>query len=618
MQRPANLPKHVTVPNPAIYEGNNYVVIDFETTNLDRGSALTPGNNTVLSVHRRTGGAFNSVWGSEFEQQGILDSISGVDFIVAHNAKFELQWLARIGADLTKIVVWDTMIAEYVIAGNRKWPLDLSSVAERYGLGQKQSVVSSMIGAGVCPSVIPPKWLEEYCKRDVELTHEIFKRQLHVCRERGLCPTVFTRCLLTPVLADIEKNGMQLDTDVVLNYYNKCTEELAELRAELADFAEGINWNSSAQVSDFLYGTLNFAPPKDFRGNEIKTAGGKYSTASPVIATLRPRNGAQRKFLQLYKQLSKAEDRMSKYLSKFLACITDDGGILYANFNQTVTRTHRLSSSGKKHKVQFQNYERTLKNVIKARHPGWCIGEADGASLEFRVAAHLGRDARASQDIDARVDVHAFTASILNGCDTSNVTKDQRQAAKAHTFKPLYGGQSGTDAQQKYYVAFREKYPGIAKTQNRWIMGVLERKQLVTETGLIFYWPSTAMKRSGYIINRESICNYPVQSLATADIIPIALVYQWHYMKALGMQSFIINTVHDSTPSEVSPEETELFKDVCVQCYTTEVYRYLHNVYHIDFTVNLGVGYKIGDHWGTGEEDRIDVLSPYRGQNLQP
>lgn len=609
------LPKHIKTPNPQIYRSKNYATIDFETTNLDKGSALHPGNNTVLSVLWRTSKsehAVSSCWGNELEQGGLLSSIEQCDFLVAHNAKFELQWLKRIGASLENIVVWDTMIAQYVIAGNRKFDLSLDGTAKYWNVGGKASTVSDMINSGICPSEIPVEWLERYCINDVEICHAVFLKQLQYCIDNNLLGVVFTRCLLTPVLADIELNGVCLDKDLVKAEYNKTLAELNEAKAKLNEYSDGINWSSNDQVADYIYNKLGFAIPLDYRGNEIRTNSGKPSVKAEVIAALKAKNQKQFNFVQLYKQVNKLESRMSKYMSKFMDCVLDSGdneAVLYANFNQCVTATHRLSSSGRQYKVNFQNYDRGLKYVIKARHKEWRVGDRDGASLEFRVAGHIGRDAAIASDIDSGVDVHQYTSQVL----TEAGEPTNRQGAKAHTFKPLYGGRSGTTAQQAYYKAFRVKYPGITKTQDRFIMYVLEYKKLVTETGLVFYWPTTKMTRTGYIVNREAICNYPVQSLATADIIPIALVYMWHYMKAAKLLSFITNTVHDSIITEEHPKESELLSEIAVESFTHKVYEYLYNVYGIKFGITLGIGTKVGSHWGKGDEVKVNVRSPFRG-----
>ena len=114
-----------------------------------------------------------------------------------------------------------------------------------------------------------------------------------------------------------------------------------------------------------------------------------------------------------------------------------------------------------------------------------------------------------------------------------------------------------------------------------------------------------------YITNTPSICNYPVQSYATADIIPIAVTKLWHEMKAREMKSFLVNTIHDSAISELHPDEDEEFKEVSFDAFTNYVYHYLHTVYHDDFTVPLGAEVKIGSHWSEGTEDSVSVEPPY-------
>ena len=227
------------------------------------------------------------------------------------------------------------------------------------------------------------------------------------------------------------------------------------------------------------------------------------------------------------------------------------------------------------------------------------MGEIDGAQLEFRVAAHLGRDGVALRDIVRGRDIHKYTASILNGIPMSEVTGRQRQLAKADTFKPLYGGQSGTPTQQAYYRAFKERYSGIAACQTRWTHEVLRHKFLTTEWGLRYYWPDTKLTRSGYITNSTSIFNYPVQAFATAEIIPIALVCAWHRMK--DMKSFLVNTVHDSIIAELHPAEVDLWHELANQCFIVDVYALIHDMYNINLTIPLGAGVTIGTHWANTE-----------------
>ena len=332
---------------------------------------------------------------------------------------------------------------------------------------------------------------------------------------------------------------------------------------------------------------------------------------------LKAKTKEQREFVEVYQQFNKLNAALSKNLEFFMGIVEEHNNFFYGQFNQTVTQTHRLSSSGrptyfelfqKKKSVQFQNLPRQFKSLHCARHPGWLFAEIDGAQLEFRVAAHLGNDKTAVDAIREGFDVHSYTASVL----TENGERTDRQGAKPHTFKPLYGGRSGTKAQQAYYAAFRERYQGISGTQENWIYRVLAKKELPIPSGLVFYWPHARQdSKSGYVNVTPSVCNYPVQSYATADIIPIAIIKIWHEIKAREMESFLVNTVHDSVEGEIHPDEVEEFRDLAFDAFTNYVYFYLDVVYDDRFTVPLGAEIKFGEHWGEGDEESISVEPPF-------
>jgi len=246
---------------------------------------------------------------------------------------------------------------------------------------------------------------------------------------------------------------------------------------------------------------------------------------------------------------------------------------------------------------------RIFKSLFKARLEGWVIAEADGAQLEFRSAAHQGRCDAATDDIRSGFDVHNFSASTLNSIPLEDFDKKSdegaamRQDAKSDTFKPLYGGQSGTERQQQYYKAFKERYPGITEAQEAWKTEALTTKELRIPSGLIFFFPKCEMSRTGYISHTTEICNYPVQSYATADIIPIAVTYLWHWMEEANMRGFIVNTIHDSVIAELPEEEVEQFRGLVNKAFTEAVYNYLSKVYNDGFTVPLAAGFKVASHW---------------------
>ena len=595
--RIGELPSHVSAADPNLYWSDNYVTIDFETTTINKGSPLIEENRIVLACWGR-GGNIDSEFGSEYQQGRLVKAIEDADFIVAHNAKFELGWLRRCGVDLRTVVVYDTLIGEYVLGGNRfgLQHLSLEACLKRYGLAGKENTIGKMFKAGIDTLDMPESWLESYCKRDVEACEELFLKQREKLKERGLTHIQYQRCLVSPALADIELNGMQLDKVKVEEAMETLEDEYAKKTAALQEYMEGVPPTATAAKAAFVFDVLKFNVPTDYRGKRMLTKTGGYSIASEVVQRLRPVTGRQKEWLAMHKEWAAMHSDVTKYLRKFKLCCDESDGQLRAVFNQCNTKTHRLSSSGLTYKVQFQNLNRAFKPIFRARNEGWLMGEADGAQLEFRIATHLGKDRQGLYDIMHGEDIHRFTASKLNGVKESEVTGDMRQAAKNDTFKPLYGGQSGTPAQRAYYAAFAEKYNEIATTQRKWTHKVLEDKKLVTEYGLIYYWPDCRMSQSGYISYTTSIYNYPVQGFATAEIIPLALVCAWHRMK--DMESFLVNTVHDSIIAELHPDEEEDWHTIAKQCLIEDCYSILRSLYGVRLSVPLGAGVMVSTHWG--------------------
>lgn len=600
-----SLPTFITDPRPDIYLGDNYLVLDFETTAEDKGSPTNPSNRLVLACWSCSSGHPNpgrhEIRGSEFDMAALVEDVMAADFIVAHNAKFECGWLSRCGVDLTKIIVYDTMIAEYVLGGNQFFlnQLSLDACLARWGLKPKMSIVSKMIKANVPTQDIPFKWLSDYCHEDVRGAEELFNFTRVKLDEMGLLSIMYQRCLLSPALADLELNGMQLDTEAVPKLAKEEEDEYRKVVAEFEEFCGGINPASAPQMRKFIFEDMGFSPPRDHRGKEFRTNGGDLSVESSVLDRLVARTESQRKFLDLRSRFAGLHSNVTKYLRKFQECCDNDDGRLFGVFNQTATRTHRLSSSGTRYRVQFQNFNRVFKPLFTARESGWLVGEADGAQLEFRVAAHLGRDRVALQDIVEGSDIHAYTASVIGV---------SRQDAKAYTFKPLYGGSSGDEAAQAYFAAFKAKYQGISDTQESWVREVLDTKALRTEWGLIYYWPDVRVEKSGYVKHTTSIYNYPVQAFATAEIIPIALVCAWHRIKSAGLRMFLVNTVHDSIIAELPPEEVEIWHELSKQALIHDVYHIIYKLYRINIAVPLGAGVMVGTHWGGKDAKESEVV----------
>jgi DNA polymerase I-like protein with 3'-5' exonuclease and polymerase domains len=312
--------------------------------------------------------------------------------------------------------------------------------------------------------------------------------------------------------------------------------------------------------------------------------------------------------------------------------VEEKGGIFYGELRQGTARTHRLSSAGRPLKFkqfpkpkscQFQNYPNQYKRLITARNPGWHVIEADGAQLEFRIAGHLGRDKQIIHDILHKEDIHGYTRDELVRAGEPELLaaapKDRRRLSKKHTFRPMYGGTSGSDAVQEYCKFFANKYHELHTTQENWALAAAEQGFIETEWGMKYYFPKVYVNKHGYVVGKQQVFNYPVQALATAEVIPIGLVFFWY--RTRNAELILTNTIHDSVTAEVPPHELALFQQAAVESFTKDVYCYLEQVYELKMTVPLGVGIKIGTHWGESaytDEELHELTAPLRQLGYEP
>ena len=615
------------------------MVLDFETDSEQFGSPLNEENDVVLAcwqiVHPSGEVEKKEKWGGVYEMQELLDDIASASFLVAHNLKFELGWLKRCGLELRDVLGYDTMLAQWVIDGNRKgkgFERSLAALTAKYGVEGKVDLVSKLIGEGVACRDIHPEWLLEYCHQDVEATRQVFLAQQAVLTELQLWHLVYVRSLTCAVLADIEFEGLTLDADRVKEAYVKAKGTLEELGAALSVMTEGINLGSPKQLGHYLYNVLNFPPPKDHRGKPVLTAGGDVSTNSKVLETLKAETEEQRKFLSLYKEYNKAASLVEKNLDYFRLVCEQRGGTFYGELKQNVVQTHRLASSGiktefvvgtkkdrkgvvsdktKEMSVQLQNIPREFKGLFWSGDKDWLIGEADSAQVEFRVAVDMANDTVGYEEVSTGVDIHSFTAKVLYEAGDPEIVSlpanKRRQESKKSSFRPLYGGRSGSPAIVAYCDYFRDKYKGISAMQREWQLRCLNDGKFRTPYGMIFYFPDTKMQKSGYITNSTSICNFPVQGAATGEIIPIALVHFWHRCRGRNIKPFV--TIHDSVVARVHKDSQEEFVQIAKQSMTLDVYEFLSRVYKWDMKVPLGFGSKIAPHWGDSKEElKLDVF----------
>ena len=302
-------------------------------------------------------------------------------------------------------------------------------------------------------------------------------------------------------------------------------------------------------------------------------------------------------FLTDLKRLS----AISSYLSSFVDGIdiyTKPDGFLHVNLTQSVTSTGRFSGRN----PNMQNMPRggtfPVKRVFISRWEGGQIMECDFAQLEFRVAAFLSQDSTAMQEIDTGFDVHSYTAKVIS--DAGQPT--QRQAAKEHTFAPLFGatGYGRSKAVAAYYKHFNEKYKGVAKWHKKLGDEAMRFLKITNVSGRQYAFPDVTRRSNGNVSHFTMIKNYPVQGFATGDIVPVVLLEFERLLEPL--HSCLVNTVHDSMVIDVHPDEVKKVLTI-VDTINSNLNCVIKDAYDVEMNVPLLLEAKIGKNW----LDTVDV-----------
>ena len=364
------------------------------------------------------------------------------------------------------------------------------------------------------------------------------------------------------------------------NTVRKSTRRVMRTVAHHCEICDGKGKIQKRKVNGDLYKNLSKCTACDGRGYTLtetgQVAGLKLVPTQPTDASI---NGFKTDKVTIGKLIAQAQAKdnlkavefltktsrlnaISTYLDSFIKNIqgsTREDGLLHAQFNQCITRTGRLSSSNPNFQNIPKGHKFPVRKAINSRFEGGTIMEADFSGLEFRVAGELSRDEQIIEDIQTGKDVHKQTASIINQCDVSEVDKSMRQAAKAYTFAPLYGGMGANEPPhvQAYFKEYFNIYKGLAKWHRKLMDGVLQDGLVRIPSGREFYFPNARRLGNGRITNATAVVNYPCQSFATADLVVMSCVRAYHRFNREKFKSRLILTVHDSIVVDVHPDEDE-------------------------------------------------------------
>lgn len=363
---------------------------------------------------------------------------------------------------------------------------------------------------------------------------------------------------LAEVLAEMELSGFGVDRAGIEAYGKQIEVQLKEIEQRIYEEAgETFNINSPKQLGDILFGKLELPHGK-------KTKNG-YSTNADILESLRYEHPIVGDVLD-YRTYAKLK---STYCDGLLKVIEDDGRI-HSSFNQTETRTGRISST----EPNLQNIPvrtplgRELRRFFTAR-PGWTLVDADYSQIELRVLAHMANDPVMIETFKTGGDIHTTTAARVFGVPVELVTPAMRSSAKAVNFGIVYGigafslskdlGITRKEA-DRYIKEYLNNYAGVRDYMENVVARAKEDGYVSTLFGRRRYLPELTSSNFNTRSFGERVArNMPVQGTA-ADIIKIAMIRVSRRLKAEKLQAKLILQIHDELIVECPLEETETVK----------------------------------------------------------
>ena len=486
---------------------------------------------------------------------------------IGQNLKYDLEVLRNYGIEL-KGKMWDTMIAHYLIQPELHHNMDY--MAEIY-LNYQTIHIDELIGPKGknqrSMRDLPPSQVYEYAAEDADITLRL-KNKLEPELKKFECESLFydIEMPLMPVLAEMEMNGVCLDTESLKETSDILTKRMLDIEKRIYELAgEQFNIASPKQVGDILFEKLKIVEKAK------KTKTGQYVTSEDVLQQLRNKHEIVADILE-HRGLKKL---LGTYVDALPSLINKRTGHIHTSFNQTITATGRLSSSD----PNLQNIPirgEDGKEIRKAfiPEPGCLFFSADYSQIELRVMAHLSQDENMIRVFQEGKDLHAATAANIYKKSIEEVTRDERTKSKRANFGIIYGITVFGLAERLdiprdeakmlidgYFATFPQVHDYMEKSKE-----IARQKGYVTTLfGRRRYLPDINSHNATVrgFAERNAI-NAPIQGTA-ADIIKVAMIRIFQRFKTEGIRSKMILQVHDELNFSVLPEEKELVEKIVIE-----------------------------------------------------
>ena len=546
-----------------------FVSIDTETTSTDAISAELVG----LSFSAEESKAFYVPVPANYEEAlkvvQIFKPLYESDKImkIGQNIKYDYEVLTHYGVTIQG-KMFDTMIAHYLIQPELHHNMDY--LAETL-LGYQTIHIEELLGPKGKKQKnmrdLSPTDIYEYAAEDADITLRLKNVLEPRLKELGVEELFWNiEMPLVRVLADMELNGVCLDTEALQDTSKIFNERMREYEQEIyKEAGEEFNISSPKQVGDILFGKLQIMDkPK-------KTKTGQYVTSEEVLQSLENKSPIVRNILN-YRGMKKL---LSTYIDALPKLINPRTGHIHTSFNQALTATGRLSSSD----PNLQNIPvRTDdgKEIRKCFIPeeGCLFFSADYSQIELRIMAHLSEDENMMEAFREGHDIHRATAAKIWHEDIDKVTDAQRKKAKQANFGIIYGITTYGLAQRMDISNAEAK--DLIQDYFRTFPKVQAYMEHAKEVARAKGYAETLFHRRRYLADINSrnatvrgfaernAINAPIQG-TEADIIKVAMVRIWERFKKEGIRSKMILQVHDELNFSVYPEEREQVERIVIE-----------------------------------------------------
>lgn len=487
---------------------------------------------------------------------------------VGQNIKYDLLLLNKYGVQLQG-ALFDTMLAHYLIDPDTRHGMDI--LAETY-LNYSPIPISDLIGPrgknqGNMRDVDVDK-ATAYAGEDADITWQLHEKLHPLLQEtHTLDLAQQVEFPLIYVLAEVEKNGVKVDTGTLKIFSKELEKEVASLENAIYEKA-GVKFNiaSPKQLGEVLFDKLQLDPKAK------KTKTGQYKTGEDVLLALAHKSDIVQDILN-FRQFQKLK---STYVDALPNLINPHTGLIHTSYNQAVAATGRLSSTN----PNLQNIPirtekgREVRKAFVPRSPENVLLSADYSQIELRIMAELSQDQNMLDAFAQGHDIHRATAARVYGVPMEEVTADQRRNAKAVNFGIIYG-QSAFGLSQSLGIPRKEaaeiieqyfaQYTGIKQYMSRVV-------EFAKENGYV----ETILKRRRYLrdINSANMTvrgfaernaiNAPIQGSA-ADMIKVAMIDIQKDIHAQALQGKMIMQVHDELVFDIPETEIESFKKIVTE-----------------------------------------------------